>query len=77
MVEVMRTIVDLPEPQIAALGELCRERGLSRAEAVRQAVDAFLKEQITGHHSAFGLWTRHQVAEDGLAYQQRMREEWQ
>lgn len=73
----MRTIVDLPEPQIAALGEICRERGLSRAEAVRQAVDAFLKDQMADKTSAFGLWTREKPAEDGLAYQQRLRDEWQ
>ena len=73
----MRTIVDLPEPQIAALGEICRERGLSRAEAVRQAVEAFLKDQLTAKTSAFGLWARQQPAEDGLAYQQRLRDEWQ
>lgn len=73
----MRTIVDLPEPQIAALSEICRERGLSRAEAVRQAVDAFLKDQMTSKTSAFGLWARQSPAEDGLMYQQRLRDEWQ
>ncbi len=33
----MRTIVDLPDPERAQLDALCRQRGLSRAEAMRQA----------------------------------------
>ena len=73
----MRTIVDLPEPQIAALAELCRERGLSRAEAVRQAVDAFLRKQLPPPAEAFGLWKQQPAMEDGLEYQRRLRDEWQ
>ena len=33
----MRTIVDLPDAERAQLDVLCRQRGLSRAEALRQA----------------------------------------
>ena len=34
----MRTIVDLPEADRAQLDAHCRQRGLSRAEALRQAL---------------------------------------
>ncbi|MEI6110895.1 MAG: CopG family transcriptional regulator [Cyanobium sp. ELA712] len=34
----MRTIVDLPAAERAQLDVLCRQRGLSRAEAMRQAL---------------------------------------
>lgn len=34
----MRTIVDLPEAERAQLDALCLQRGLSRAEALRQAL---------------------------------------
>ncbi len=71
----MRTIVDLPDAQIAALGELCRQRGLSRAEAVRQAVDAFLKEHAVGNQSAFGLWKKHLPVLDSLDDQSNLSDE--
>jgi predicted nucleic acid-binding protein len=41
----MRTIVDLPDPERARLDALCRERGLSRAEALRQALRLWLQQQ--------------------------------
>ena len=39
----MRTIVDLPQDQIRRLTLLCRREKISRAEAVRRAVDRFLR----------------------------------
>ena len=49
----MRTIIDLPDSQIAALRELERPKNLSRAELIRQAV-----AQYVAHHAksedAFG-----------------------
>lgn len=71
----MRTIVDLPEDQLRALGELCRRDKISRAEAIRRAV-----AQYAGHRSAlggrraFGLWRGRRL--DGLRYQRRLRREW-
>ena len=38
----MRTIVDLPQEQIRKLTLFCRREKISRAEAVRRAVDRFL-----------------------------------
>ena len=71
----MRTIVDLPAEQVESLDEWCRREGVSRAEAVRQAVAAHLRKNHTsGASRAFGIWR--DVAEDGLAYQERLRREW-
>ena len=39
----VRTIVDLPQEQIRKLILICRREGISRAEAVRRAVDRFLR----------------------------------
>jgi hypothetical protein len=39
---IMRTIVDLPQEQIRKLTLFCRREKISRAEAVRRAVDRFL-----------------------------------
>jgi hypothetical protein len=40
---IMRTIVDLPREQIRKLELLCRREKISRAEAVRRAVERFLR----------------------------------
>jgi metal-responsive CopG/Arc/MetJ family transcriptional regulator len=71
----MRTIIDLQDHQIRELAVLCQQTRLSRAELIRRAVDEFLQQH--GHDrddSAFGLWKDR--VEDGLEYQQRIRDEW-
>lgn len=71
----MRTIVDLPEDQVAALKELGKQSRLSRAELMRQAVAEFLlKHRSASAESAFGLWR--EQPRDGLDYERRLREEW-
>ena len=71
----MRTIIDLPTEQVESLDEWCRREGVSRAEAVRRAVAAHLRQHHTsGAKRAFGMWR--DMAEDGLAYQERLRSEW-
>lgn len=49
-----RTIIDLPLSQLHDLDARCASLGISRAEAVRRAVEAFLRETAT--ISGFGLW---------------------
>jgi hypothetical protein len=49
-----RTIIDIPETQLHDLDARCASLGISRAEAVRRAVEAFLRE--TAAVGAFGLW---------------------
>jgi hypothetical protein len=70
----MRTIVDLPDPERAQLDALCRQRGLSRAEALRQALRLWLQQQKPDHGEVFGLWRDR--PEDSLALQQSLRQEW-
>ena len=71
----MRTIIDIPEDDIDALKALCEAERISRAEAVRRAVRAYVKgKQADEQDEAFGLWKDRD--EDGLAYQQRLRDEW-
>jgi len=73
--DVMRTIVELPETQLEALGDLCRREGISRAEAVRRAVaDMLTRERAARPNQAFGLWRAKPV--DALAYQRKLRREW-
>lgn len=71
----MRTIVDLPEEQIEELKRLSGQTRLSRAALVREAVAEYLQ-----HHPSepgdevFGIWR--DMPGDGLAYQRRLRDEW-
>jgi hypothetical protein len=51
-----RTIVDLPASQLKDLDSRCRSLGISRAEAVRRAIHAFLRESPGDGEQGFGLW---------------------
>lgn len=72
---IMRTIVDLPDKQIAALGDFCAVEKISRAEAIRRAVDRLLESRASvNRESAFGAWkpgtdSRHMI--------DAIRDEWE
>jgi hypothetical protein len=78
----MRTLIDLPEEDIAKIKKITEEQGISRAEFVRRAVRQSLEpQQKVDRNQFFGLWARNRdpndpPLEDGLAYQLRMRAEW-
>lgn len=76
----MRTIVDLPETQIKALDSYRKREGISRAEAVRRAVEAFVPIRGKGrfdfaNHPAFGS-SKGTRKEDSVKTVRRLREEW-
>ena len=72
----MRTIIDLPQDQLDALDGICRRESISRAEAIRRAVDLLVRNRAAGaSHAAFGLW-RGARAVDGVKYQEQLRREW-
>jgi Ribbon-helix-helix protein, copG family len=50
---IMRTIVDLPQEQIRKLTLFCRREKISRAEAVRRAVDRLLAGSPVGDLRSF------------------------
>ena len=77
----MRTIVDLPETQIKALDTYRKKEGISRAEAVRRAVAAFMPARPKAgfdfaSHPAFGS-SKGYRKEDSVRTVRRLREEWQ
>jgi metal-responsive CopG/Arc/MetJ family transcriptional regulator len=51
-----RTIVDLPSSQLRDLDSRCRSEGISRAEAVRRAIHAYLRESHADSEQGFGIW---------------------
>ncbi|MGH6956004.1 MAG: ribbon-helix-helix protein, CopG family [Caulobacteraceae bacterium] len=74
----MRTLVDIPDSQVAELSRIAKREKVSRAARVRQAIADLL---ATKRHkeddaiaAAFGLWS--DMKEDSLAYQERLRNEW-
>ncbi len=70
----MRTLIDIPESQLADLSAICAARSQSRAEVVRLAISAYLEQQVRPNAKlAFGSWGS---GEDGVAYQERLRKEW-
>jgi len=74
----MRTLVDIPDDQIAELTQLAEREKVSRAALVRKAISDLLESnrETKGDaiKAAFGLWADRD--EDGLAYQERLRSEW-
>ena len=71
----MRTIVDLTEEQLVALARLCEEQKISRAEAVRRAVDRLTNDRAAvPKETGFGLWKHKRL--DGRKHVNRLRAEW-
>ena len=70
----MRTLVDIPDRQIAELAALSSASKISRAEIIRRAITSYLDQHRAGTENAFGIWK--ESPEDGLAYQERIRSEW-
>lgn len=70
----MRTLIDIPDRQIDDLTRICDAKGVSRAEAIRQAITLFIEQNKPVAVDVFSLWKDHNT--DGLAYQEGMRSEW-
>ncbi|MGI8926996.1 MAG: ribbon-helix-helix protein, CopG family [Tepidiformaceae bacterium] len=77
----MRTIIELPEQSLRALGAYCEREKMSRAEAIRRAVAALLhedarkgKDRKAALAATFGMWKDRGVDTD--AYLAELRAEW-
>ena len=72
----MRTLVDIPEEDLAILNELSQVEKVSRSELVRRAVATYIQpHKKSAPLVGFGLWK--DFPEDGLEYQHRIRAEWE
>jgi metal-responsive CopG/Arc/MetJ family transcriptional regulator len=75
MITSMRTIVDLPDEQLGALARLCERQKISRAEAVRRAVDRLIKESKSDQKNmGFGIWKHKNL--DSRKFVEQLRNEW-
>jgi metal-responsive CopG/Arc/MetJ family transcriptional regulator len=71
----MRTIVDLPKEQLGALARLCEEQKISRAEAVRRAVDRLIKDAAPEQKDfGFGIWKHKRMT--SRKFVEKLRSEW-
>ncbi|MBV1774567.1 ribbon-helix-helix domain-containing protein [Burkholderiaceae bacterium DAT-1] len=71
---MMRTLVDITEPQLESLNRLAQLRKQPRAQIIREALTAYIESHQIDETGAFGLWKT--TAVDGLAYQEQARSEW-
>ncbi len=75
MMPNMRTIIDLPDEQLEALGEICAQKKVSRAAVIRQAVAGYIQQSKAGKaENAFGLWKKKNI--NALKYEDKLRAEW-
>ncbi len=74
----MRTLVDIPEEDIAKLDALARRQGKSRAAEIREAIKLHLIHNADNNdwiERWAGLWADRADIPDGVEYQQAMRED--
>ena len=75
MMTIMRTIIDLPDDQLEALGEICAQKKVSRAAVIRQAVAGYIQQsKANKSENAFGLWKKKNI--NALKHEDKIRAEW-
>ena len=79
----MRTIIDLEDTQVNRLDACAKAEKVSRAEAVRRAVNLMVERAAAPQGTGLGLWAQADVTgkgvppeRDGLVLQRAMRDEW-
>lgn len=72
-----RFLVDVPPDDVRRLDEIARAEGKSRTAVIREAVASYIAQSNKDWLEAgFGLWAKYGFDEDGMDYQNRLREEW-
>ena len=75
----MRTIIALEDSQASRLDAWAKTEKISRAEAVRRAVNQLLERAMPSRGIGFGLWAQGAdlpPERDGLVLERAMRDEW-
>lgn len=74
----MRTLVDIPDEDVAKLDALASRSKRSRAAAIREAIRLYLVQQGDDRSwidRGYGLWADRDDIPDGVEYQRAMRED--
>ena len=67
--------ITIPNRHAAHLDEVCKSRGLTRDEAIEQAIRAFLRDHTRrARLSAYGLWKKRERS--GVDVQAALRAKW-
>ena len=70
----MRILVHINKSDLTALNKLARQKNVSRARLIQNAIADYLETHRPDQPDAFGLWGNRVV--DGLVYQTAIRGEW-
>ena len=72
-----KTLIEFKDEQKQALEKICQQSHISRAEAVRRAVDYYASQifQDNNLDSYYGLWQNYNI--HSLTYQKKLRDEWE
>ncbi len=75
----MRTIIEIEEEKLEALTLLAKEKHMSRAALIRQAINSLLKTSLKQHQAmetdVFGI-LKGPLKVEGLTFQKKLRSEW-
>lgn len=74
----MRTLVDIPEDDIAKLDALATRVKKSRAAAIREAIKLYLEQRGDDRSwidRGYGLWAHRDDIPDSVEYQRAIRED--
>ena len=73
----MRALIDIPDDDLAALDELARRNGRSRAAEMREAVETYLRNRSGNGwiERGRGYWKDREDIPDGVTYQRSIRED--
>jgi hypothetical protein len=72
----MKALLEIEPPQVDILKELCAREGVSRAEAIRRAIDYYGAHMLPAAplDAHFGHWKNRKI--DALSYVDKLRDEW-
>lgn len=72
---IVRTVIDVPSELIRDLDRVSVAEKRSRAALIRDAIAEYLRvKSVTPAEAAFGIWKG--GGQDGCAYQDSLRREW-
>ena len=66
-----RTIIDIPAGQLRDVDRLCEQLHISRAEAVRRGLTAFVEQNTDVITDGFGLWKGAELRRPAAARRKR------
>ena len=69
-----RTIIDIPNEQLLEADRICKALNISRAEAVRRALQEFVRQNQDIQQEGFGLWSGSRIPRAELI--ETLRRQW-